>query len=126
MKTHTTHALAAAALLTLGATGLGAEAATAAGAVGGPIEHYARVSAHSADIYRLRFQAGELAAIDVIGDGDTDLDCFVYDASGNLIELDNDGTDYCVLRWMPDETETFRLEISNLGPVYNAYVLRTN
>jgi hypothetical protein len=123
MKTHTTLALAAASLLTLGATGLAAEAATAAGAVGGPIEHYAQVPAYSTDSYRLRFQAGELAAIDIIGDGDTDLDCFVYDASGNLIELDDDGTDHCVLRWIPTETQTFRLEISNLGLVYNAYVL---
>jgi hypothetical protein len=126
MKTHTTHALAAAALLTLGATGLGAEAATAAGAVGGPIEHYARVSAHSADIYRLRFQAGELAAIDVIGDGDTDLDCFVYDANGHLIDWDEGVTDQCMLRWSPAWTGAFHLHIRNRGQVYNGYVLRTN
>ena len=62
----------------------------------------------------------------MLGDGDTDLDCYVYDANGNLIDSDTDATDYCVLRWRPAWLGTFRLEIRNLGPVYNAYVLRTN
>jgi hypothetical protein len=125
MKTHTTVALAAA-LLTLASTGLGAQVAAATGTVGGPIEHYDQVEAYSTDAYELRFQAGQPAAIDVIGDGDTDLDCFVYDANGHLIDWDEGVTDQCMLRWSPAWTGAFHLHIRNRGQVYNGYVLRTN
>ncbi|UCC73698.1 MAG: hypothetical protein JSV86_03825 [Gemmatimonadota bacterium] len=96
------------------------------GRVGGAAIHYDRVEAYSTDIYRISFRGGETAIIEVVGDGDTDLDCYVYDANGNLIVSDADYTDHCVLIWTPAWTGSFELQIQNLGSVWNGYVLSTN
>src|SRR6478752_3301712 len=81
------------------------------------IDHFDVVLPYRTDVYRLTFVGGEAAMIDVEGDGSTDLDCRVYDANGNLVDSDLDGTDYCVLRWVPRRTGTFRLEVRNLGGI---------
>lgn len=96
------------------------------GAVGGPKYAYGTVSAGGTDWYTVAFRAGELAIVTVIGDGDTDLDLYVYDANGNLIDSDTDYTDNCVCTWTPRWTGNFRIKIVNRGRVYNRYVLRTN
>jgi hypothetical protein len=67
-----------------------------------------------------------LAVITVIGDGDTDLDLYVYDENGNLIEHDADYTDDCVVTFTPKWTGNFKIKIVNRGRVYNSYVIRTN
>ncbi|MCA9300636.1 MAG: hypothetical protein KDA28_16320 [Phycisphaerales bacterium] len=82
-----------------------------------------RVDARSTDAWRLRLQAGETSTIVVHGDGDTDLDAYLYDENGNLVASDTDGTDLCVLEVSPRWTGQFRLEIRNLGGVFNEYVL---
>ena len=62
----------------------------------------------------------------VVGDGDTDLDLYVYDQNGNLIDKDVDYTDNCVCTFVPRWTGLFVIKIVNRGSVYNRYVLRTN
>lgn len=96
------------------------------GAVGGPKSHVDRVLAHSTDTYNIRFRGGEVARVVVIGDGDTDLDLYIYDENGNFITSDTDNTDDCVCSWTPRWTGNFRIKIKNLGNVYNRYVLTTN
>jgi hypothetical protein len=61
------------------------------------------------------------AFVMVRGDGDTDLDCWLYNPQGRLVASDTDGTDFCVLA-APD-VGTHRLVIRNLGEVYNDYVI---
>lgn len=94
--------------------------------VDGPNYHRDVVLAKSSDVYHMRFRAHETAEIAVSGDGDTDLDLYVYDSSGNLIESDDDLTDECYVSWTPRWTGTFRVEVVNRGSVYNSYSLRTN
>lgn len=96
------------------------------GAVGGPRYNYSSVSAGGTDVYNISFRAGELAIVTVVGDGDTDLDLYVYDNNGNLIDSDADYTDNCVCTWTPRWTGNFRIKIVNRGRVFNRYVLRTN
>ena len=96
------------------------------GASGGPKYANSRVEAHDYDIYNVTFRSGETAIVTVIGDGDTDLDLYVYDSNGNLIDSDNDYTDNCVCTWTPRWTGNFRIKIVNRGNVYNRYILRTN
>jgi hypothetical protein len=95
------------------------------GAVGGPRATVDRVLARTTDIWNIGFRGGEIGSIRVDGDGDTDLDCYVY-SGGRLVAVDNDYTDYCILDWYQGSTGTVRLEIRNLGAVYNQYVLTTN
>ncbi len=96
------------------------------GSVNGPSRHYDSVNGNSTDTYNISFIANELAEILVSGDGDTDLDLYVYDSNGNLIAKDEDYTDDCYVRWVPAWTGRFIVKIVNRGPVYNRYALLTN
>lgn len=96
------------------------------GAVGGPRSTTDRVLSNSTDIWEIRFRGGERGSIRVDGDGDTDLDCYVYNSANALVAYDNDMTDYCILDWYQASTGNIRLEIRNLGDVYNQYILSTN
>lgn len=96
------------------------------GRVGGTTEHRDCVNSNTTDTYNIRFIAGEVAEVAVIGDGDTDLDLYIYDSNGNLIKKDIDYTDRCYCSWIPKWTGTFRIEIKNRGGVCNYYTLYTN
>ena len=105
---------------------LNAQAEEARGAMGGPKYAYGTVYAHSYTYYSQKFWANELAEIVVSGDGDTDLDLYVYDENGNLIASDTDYTDDCYVRFYPRWTGLFRIKIVNRGGVYNNYAIVTN
>jgi len=96
------------------------------GRVGGPGERYNYVYGNSADYYDIMFRAGELAEIVVIGDGDTDLDLYIYDSNGNMIASDYDYTDRCYVSWVPLWTGRYTVKIMNRGPILNNYYLVTN
>lgn len=82
-----------------------------------------RVYAHQTDIYTKTFRAGSKAEVLVVGDGDTDLDLYVYDENGNLIASDTDYTDRCYISFYPRWTGTFTIKIKNRGNVYNNYCI---
>jgi len=96
------------------------------GRVGGETYHMDVVDAGLTDVYTMRFQGGEDATIILSGDGDTDLDLYVYDENDNLIGYDDDGTDDCVVSFTPRWTGNFKIKVKNLGDTYNSYTLITN
>lgn len=96
------------------------------GAVGGPKYKSDCVRGNATDIYRVNFRGGELATVAVVGDGDTDLDLYIYDENGNLIDYDSDYTDRCVCSFYPRWTGYFSIKIVNRGAITNCYVIRTN
>lgn len=81
------------------------------------------VNAHSVDVYRITCRGGETTTIYVSGDGDTDLDLYVYDSNGNLIAYDDDGLDECLVRFVAYRNHTFTVRVRNRGSVYNCYTL---
>ena len=101
-------------------------AGTTRGAVGGPKYSEDKVYAKDYVTYDCKFWANELAEVIVIGDGDNDLDLYVYDEKGNLIASDTDYTDQCICRWVPAWTGTFTIKILNRGVVYSRYAIATN
>lgn len=103
-----------------------ASAGSTRGAVGGAKYGEGRVYGGDYTEYTAKFWANELAEVIVVGDGDTDLDLYVYDANGNLIASDSDYTDQCVCRWVPSWTGAFVIRIVNRGSVYNDYAIATN
>lgn len=105
---------------------LNAQAEGTRGAVGGPKYAYGRVYARSYTYYDQKFWANSMAEVVVSGDGDTDLDLYVYDEYGNLITSDTDYTDDCYVRFYPRWTGRFRIKIVNRGGVYNDYAIVTN
>lgn len=96
------------------------------GAVGGPKYGEGRVFGKDYVNYQLKFWANELAEVIVIGDGDNDLDLYVYDSNGNLVASDTDYTDQCVCRWVPAWTGAFIIRIVNRGAIYSDYAIATN
>ena len=96
-------------------------APVAASPVGGERYDVHRVAAYSTDAFHVTFRAYEDATVIISGDGDTDLDLYVFDEYGNLIGSDTDGSDDCVVRFWPGSTRTYRIEVRNLGSVYNQY-----
>lgn len=96
------------------------------GAIGGIVHHYDSVRPMTTDIYNIWFEGGELAEILVTGDRGTDLDLFVFDENNNLIAFDDDLTDMCYAAFTPLWSGRFRVEIRNLGPYWNHYLLETN
>ncbi|MDJ0714503.1 MAG: hypothetical protein QNJ54_09810 [Prochloraceae cyanobacterium] len=92
-----------------------------------PYQYYVGpVSAYSSLTFSIVFERNQVAYVYVIGDGDTDLDCFVYDLNGNLITSDTSFADVCELAWIPYRTVEFDIVIKNYGSVYNEFVLTTN
>lgn len=91
-----------------------------------PFRHIDQVNASRKDVYDMVFQGGRRARLLVLGDGDTDLDLHVFDQNGNLIASDVDLNDRCVVEFTPRWTDTFKVQIRNLGNVYNRYTMLSN
>jgi len=89
-----------------------------------PDSHTRVIPGYSTHEWTLHLPAGEHTRIVVDGDGDSDLDAFLFDENGNLIDLDNDGTDICILDVVPRWTGEFTLRIVNVGSLANLYELR--
>lgn len=104
----------------------GLKSGSTRGAVGGPKYGEGRVYGKSSTDYQAKFWANELAEVIMVGDGDNDLDMYVYDEHGNLIASDTDYTDQCVCRWVPSWTGSFTIRIVNRGAVYSDFAIATN
>ena len=72
------------------------------------------------------FDGLALAEVGIIGDGDTDLDLFVYDDNGILIESDTKYSGDCYVSWVPKRTGNFLVKVVNRGRVFNNYSVVTN
>jgi hypothetical protein len=81
-----------------------------------------RILAFDTDTWRVWTPAGQTRVM-VNGDGDTDLDCWVYDRFGTLLGSDVDATDLCIVRFQNPSSGQLRIRIQNLGDVYNDYEL---
>lgn len=91
----------------------------------GPARARSVVKTRSTDNYTITFRGGERAVVLVSGDGDSDLDLYVYDENGNLVCRDDDESDDMVCAWTPRWTGRYRIQIRNLG-IANEYVIATN
>ena len=78
-----------------------------------------RVRAFDTDTWRVWVPAGYRQVL-VKGDGDTDLDCFVYDRTA-LIGSDTDSTDLCMVEFHNPSGRYMTIRVQNLGSVYNQY-----
>jgi len=93
---------------------------------GGEKESHNSVAANGFVQYETVFFGGEMAVITVVGDGDTDLDLFVFDDNGNLVISDTGSTDVAGVSFVPSYTRRYTMLVKNLGSVYNVYTIRTN
>lgn len=96
------------------------------GRVYGPASVNRKVYAKSRYTDYILFRGGDLAEVAIVGDGDTDLDLYVYDENGNLVGSDTDYSDNCYVSFYPKWTGSFKILVINRGSVYNRYLLLTN
>jgi hypothetical protein len=95
------------------------------GAVDGPGRKRTVVGRGGIDQYRVTFRGGEAARVFVSGDGDSDLDLYVYDDNGNMVCRDVDSSDDMICAWTPRWTGNFTIRVRNLG-MANQYVILHN
>jgi hypothetical protein len=76
-------------------------------------------------VFHETFRGGEPAVVSISGDGDSDLDLFIYDENGILICRANSRSDDETCRWNPRWTGPFRIEVRNLG-VANRFHIWSN
>ena len=82
-----------------------------------------RVEAYASDYWTWSDTRSGWVVIEMEGDGDTDLDLFVYDDRGNLVASDARYEDYARVRFAVRAGELYHLEVRNLGDVWNAYYI---
>jgi hypothetical protein len=97
-----------------------------AGRFGGPGKDNKVCQAYGSVTYYETFRGCEIARVAIVGDGDTDLDIYVYDMQGRLVARGIGPSDVELVSWYPAQTQTYRIVIVNLGSVWNRYALATN
>lgn len=86
-----------------------------------------RIDGHTTHTYRpLKVYGGTLTIMMLRGDGDTDLDFWIYDENGNLKFSDLDSSDVMAVRWVAPYTQKIILKVRNRGSLYNNYRYCTN
>jgi hypothetical protein len=97
-----------------------------AGRVNGPGKDTTICQAYGSITYNVTMYGGEQARIAIVGDGSTDLDIFVYDQAGRLVVQGIGLTDVELVTWFPNQTQTYRVVVRNLGGTWNQYSMATN
>ena len=91
-----------------------------------PGTHRDRVLANTTDVYHVFFYGRERGEVIVDGSSRTDLDLYIYDPNGNLVDSDTDDTSYCIGSFYAPRPGVYTIKIVNLGDVGNTYDLWTN
>jgi hypothetical protein len=82
-----------------------------------------RVAAFETDTWTVWTAAGVRRLV-VNGDGSTDLDCYANNLSGRLLGKDDGRTDRCVVGFTRYGSGNVKIQIVNIGAVWNRYELR--
>ena len=74
----------------------------------------------------IHLRGGEKTAILFEGDGDGDIDCVLFDPSGEAVSVDNDSTDTCLLQVFPSRPGTYSVVVKNNGRRTTLVNMRSN
>jgi hypothetical protein len=96
-----------------------------AGRIGGPAYKVSTAPAHESVFYSVSFAAGAPGVVTVVGSGNTSLELYVYDADGHVV-VGKGSSDEKTAVVNVYRTGLFRIEVRNIGPSMNSFVLRTN
>jgi hypothetical protein len=75
------------------------------------------------NVHKMSVKAGQNIAVMVNGDGSTNLDVWVYDTDGDLVDSGEGVDDQEKVRFEAEQTGTYTIRVSNLGQEINTYQL---
>lgn len=84
-----------------------------------------RVNSNSTYTFYITYTGGRRATLSLVGDGDTDLDFYVY-KNGTLVGSDDDYTDEAYFYWTPRYDTEYKVRVVNRGNVYNVFKVISN
>lgn len=93
--------------------------------VGGAVSGPGTVPAYQSLYFDVPFYAGVPANVSVIGNGSSNLDLYIYDGTGN-VTAGAGFADRKIATMNVTQAGFFRIEVRNLGPSANTFVLTTN
>lgn len=105
------------------------EATRPKGRLRGPGRAQGSVKAKGTAVFKGKdvvFRGGEVAEIAVMGDGDANLDLYVFDELDNQICASKRYADREYCRWTPRWTGPFRIEVRNRSPLWSAFTITVN
>lgn len=91
--------------------------------VGGRLDHVDIINAEDTDTYHVDLRADETTIIKLGGNGNTDLDLYLYDENWNLIAKSDSYNDVEDVSVDPKWTGLFYIRIINRGVYPNRYLL---
>ena len=86
--------------------------------------YHERVEAYSSEWGTWDCTGSGWLVVEMQGDGDTDLDLFIYDPNGNEVGSDQRFDDFGRVRVFVRRGQEYMIEVRNLGNVWNAFTLR--
>ena len=92
----------------------------------GSFERVDRVEANQTRVFNVVLKGNETTRIALFGDRSTDLDLIVFDDQGRKVTEGVGVTDQERVTVRPDYTGTYRVEVRNLGNVWNQYTIVFN
>jgi hypothetical protein len=92
----------------------------------GPRQLYQQIVGNSRLTYAVRFIAQTPAIVYVSGDGESNLELAVYDDRGHLLASDVTRSGDCFVKWKPERSGTYRIEVRNRRDSPDWYLLVTN
>jgi hypothetical protein len=87
----------------------------------GPRRWKRTIKGNNEVVYKIVFKAEltspqrKFAEFAILGDGSTDVDIFVEDATGKRITSDEGYSDMGMVRWIPTKTQEYTIRVKNLG-----------
>lgn len=102
------------------------EAVGSKGVVGGPVAGTYTLAGQDYVVFELEYRGDELAEVGVLGDGNADLDLFVFDRRMNPFLQDESPNYICYLSWYPRRTEVYYVVVYNRGTASSSFIIGTN
>ena len=72
------------------------------------------------------WDANDKVTVTVMGDGETDLDLYIFDEDDNLVAYDTDYTDTCYCNFTAETSGNYTIAVVNLGTFVNYFSLNIN
>jgi len=92
----------------------------------GPVSTVRRLASRENWTFEIDARGAEILRIAAIGDGDTDVDLTVRDASGRLLCADGFGDHYPVCTLSPGAPARLRVHVVNRGALWTRVQVLTN